>query len=184
MEKEIRRLQHRFDDDARTVVEAAAEARLLRERRRVALRFGVGERAAERTHPEAAHERIAAFRVAERRRLAGNQPVDVANAERVQRKAFGRGAVGLDEQRRHPLRGELILEPVNIVFRRKPLGRAAVVAQQIAHGVVVLCVRQTADELLRLGFVIGANRLDCRRQCRVRRRSERRRPLCDDLLFG
>jgi hypothetical protein len=89
---------------------------------------------------------IAAFRIARAGRLAWNQAVDVAGAEGVQRELLSRGAVRLREERRHALRTQLILEPVDEILGRKPIRRPAVIAEQIANGVVVLTVRQPAQE--------------------------------------
>ena len=71
VEEEVRRLQHRLDDDARAVEEAAAHARLLREHGRVALHFVFGQRPAERAQAEPPHERVAAL-------LQSLEPIDAA----------------------------------------------------------------------------------------------------------
>ena len=54
-----------------------------------------------------------------------------------------------------PCARQLVLEPVDVIFRRKPLRRLAVVAEQIAHRVVVLRVREAADQLLRRGLAFA-----------------------------
>ena len=147
VKQEFRRLQHRLDDDPRAVEELAGLAGLRAEERRIPPHLRVGQRPAERAQAECLHELIAALRVASRRRFARHQPVDVAGAERIQRQFLGRGAVGLGQQRRHALRAQLVLEAVDEVLRRKPIGGPAVVAEQIANGVVVLAVRQPPQQL-------------------------------------
>ena len=66
----------------------------------------------------------------------------IAAAEGVARQLLGGGAVGLDQQRRKALRLGLIAESVDEILGWKLVGGRGLVAQQIAHGVVELAVRQ------------------------------------------
>ena len=109
-----------------------------RHQRFVALLLRRLERPAERLEAELANEP----RAARGRRLARDQAARIAAAEGVARQLLGRGAVGLDQQRREILRLVLILEAVDEIFGRKLVGRRGLVAEQIANRVVVLAVRQ------------------------------------------
>src|SRR5918996_3219535 len=90
---------------------------------------------------------------------ARHEAIHVAGAECVERELFGGGAVCLGKERRHSLGTELVPEPVDEVLGWKPICRTAVVAEQIANGVVVLAVRQPPEKLI------------------TRRRGRRRQPL-------
>ena len=82
---------------------------------------------------------------ARRRGRAGHRVVRVAGAEGRAGEFLGCRAVGVFEQRREVLRRVLILEAVDEILGRKLVGGQAAVAQQVAHGVVVLAVRQAAQ---------------------------------------
>src|SRR5262249_42160338 len=47
------------------------------------------------------------------------------------------------EQRRDVLRGGLVFEPVYIIFLGETVGRTSLIAEQVAHGVVVLAMGET-----------------------------------------
>jgi hypothetical protein len=57
-------MQHRLDDHARALVEAARRASLFVERGCIPLRFVLAQRTPKRAQPERAHERVAAFGIA------------------------------------------------------------------------------------------------------------------------
>ena len=81
----------------------------------------------------------------------GIRSIDIARAKRIQRELFSRRAVGVHQQRRHALIAQLVLETVDVIFGRKVYRRTAVIAKQIAHCVVVLAVRQPANQMRLVG---------------------------------
>ena len=85
---------------------------------------------------------------ARRRGRARHERLRIA-AECVGGEFLGGGAVSVLEQRREVLRRVLILEAVDEIFGRKLVGGKAAVAQQIAHRVVVLAVREAAQRDMR-----------------------------------
>ena len=131
-------MQHRLDNELR----AWDEVLLARHQLFVARLLDRLERAAKCLEAELADKAGAAgggeF-------LAGNQLVRIAAAESVGGEPFGRGAVGLDQQRRKRLRLVLIAETVDEVFRRKTVGGRGLVAEQVADGVIVLAVGQAPE---------------------------------------
>ena len=167
MKEELRRLQHGLDDHTRTFKELSSLGGFCGEQLVVAAHFDTGQWSAERLLAESAHELIAALRVPIRRRstrygralarpavalrrrgrrwLTGHEVVHITGAKRVEGDPFGRPAVGIFEHRRNALRPRLVLETANEIFRWKPIGGPAVVPNQIAHGIVVLTVRQTPE---------------------------------------
>ena len=184
VEQKLRRLQHRLDEDAGAFEEVAGVPRLSVEQRRVARDFSLVERSSKRARAERANEQIAAFHVVRAGRFAWDQTVDVAGAEGVERQLLGGGAVRFGEERRHALRAQLVLESVDEVFRRKPIRRPAVVAQQIADGIVVLTMREPPETLI---VCRGRN---CRREpfarrgdCRVGKLGEMTHPFDERLLL-
>src|SRR6185436_13425284 len=78
--EEVRRLQHRLDDDLGAAEELVRAGRLFREQAGILFGFAVGQRAAEGPQPEVPDEFIREDRVGRRRGLAGNEAVRVAAA--------------------------------------------------------------------------------------------------------
>ena len=184
MEQEIRRLQHGLDNHSRALQELAGGGRLRAKGGGVALKFVVAQRAAEGAAAEGANKLVAAFHIRGSGGFAGNQAVDVAGAESIQRKLLGRGAVGVDQQRRHALITRLVLETVDVILGREMRRGAAVIAEQIAHRVVVLAVRQAAGQMTLHGRARGLTQLGSdggQRLVGVRRQILD--PLRENLLF-
>ncbi len=77
--------------------------------------------------------------------FAGNQAVRIASAKCGSGHALRCRSVTLDEQRREALAAYLIAEPVDEIFRGVLVRGIGLVAQQIAHGVVVLAVGEAAQ---------------------------------------
>src|SRR5207245_10906034 len=94
MEEELRRLQHRFDDDARAVEKAAGCGGLRVEQRRVPVALRFVQRPAKRALAESSYELIAALCVPSAGRFTWHKAVDVAGPERVERQLFRGRAVG------------------------------------------------------------------------------------------
>ena len=66
----------------------------------------------------------------------------IASTEGVARQPLGGRAIGFDQQRRKTLGLGLVAKAVNKILGRKLVRRRGLVAQQIAHRVVVLAVCQ------------------------------------------
>ncbi len=159
MEQEIRRLEHGFDYGSRSFEELAGGGSLHAKSGGVALKLVVAQRAAEGAAAEGANKLVAALYVRRSGGFAGNQVVDVAGAESIHRKFLGRSAVGVDQQRRHALITSLVLETVDVILGREMRRGAAVIAEQIAHRVVVLAVSQAADQMTFHGRSRGLTQL-------------------------
>jgi hypothetical protein len=65
--------------------------------------------------------------------------------ERCPRKPLGRIVISFSQKRRDVLRGDLVLEAVYVILRRKAVCRPCVVAEKISYRVVVLAVCEAAE---------------------------------------
>src|SRR5690242_2676410 len=147
MEQEIRRLEHGLDHGSRSLQELTRGGGLRAKSGGVTLKLVVAQGAAEGAPAEGANKLVAALYVPRPGGFAGNQAVDVAGAERIRCQLLGCRAVSVDQQRRHSLVTRLILETVHVILRREVRRGAAVIAEQIAHRVVVLAVGQAPDQM-------------------------------------
>ena len=96
----------------------------------VALDFRIGQRPAEGALSELADEFYGTTRVGW---FAGEQLAGVVSAlECGFGKLQGGGVIGFGEQGRDILRGDLVLEAVDVVFLREAVGGAGLVAQQVS----------------------------------------------------
>src|SRR5207247_2193502 len=125
---------------------ALQEIGLLLEKRRITLNLGAGQRTSKGLQAEFTDESRAALRIGWGSRPARNQPSRVAAAEGAGGKLLRGYAVGLGQQRRDALCLILVLETVDEVLGRKLTRGMADVAKEIARGVVVLAVCETAQD--------------------------------------
>ena len=125
-------MQHRLHHQLR----AFQEIRFVCQHGFVALLLHGRERPPERLPSEFPHKLLPTFR----RWLTGKQPMRIATAKGRSRQLLRGVAISLLEQRRKALPAGLVQESVDEVLRRKLHRRCCLVAQQIAHRVVVLAV--------------------------------------------
>ena len=123
-------------------MEVLRAAGLLEEQAGIAAHLAVRQGAAERLEAELPDELVGARGVGRRLGLAGDQSVLVAASKGRPGEPLGRLAVGFRLERRDPLPLQLVLEPVDEVLFREAAGGLGLIAEQVAHGVVVLAVRQ------------------------------------------
>ena len=123
-------------------VEVLRAAGLLEEQAGITAHLAVRQGAPKRLETELPHELVCTRGVGRRLGLAGNQSVLVTASKGGPGESLGRFAVGFRLERRDSLRLQLVLEPVDEVLFREAAGGLDLIAEQVAHGVVVLAVRQ------------------------------------------
>ena len=117
--------------------------------------------------------------------LQGTRRLRVAAAECVGGELFGGHGVRFGQQRRHALALHLIGETVEVVLLREVVGGTGEIAQQIAHSVVVLAVRETAERSGADGARLRcAEPVERRAQVGFRKLGEIVDPLAQRLFVG
>ncbi len=181
----MRRLEHRLDDHLRSTQEVAGPLGFLLEQLAVDLHFAVGERTPESFEAEASYELGATDGIGGRGRLARDQILMIAASECATRQSLGRFAIGFGLERRNALCFALIPEAVNKIFFGESVGGTALVTEQVAHGVVVLAVRQPPDRQRFHAALIGQLDAFLRGgELVVGQSSQVVDPTQQDLLFG
>jgi len=143
-------LQHCLDHPLRAAQKITGAIRFLQQQRGVALLLRGRQRTAERPQSELPHKPHGRVSVGCRARLSGQETTCVVTPQKsVAGQAIRRRIISLCQKRWNILRGNLITKTVDEVLFGELIRRSGFVAQQVAHGVVVLAVREAAHRALR-----------------------------------
>ena len=143
-EEKMRRLEHGLDHHRGACVEVPGAAGLLEAQARISAHLVFRQGAAERPEAEPPDERVDGRGISRRPGSVRDQSVLVAAPKGRAGEPLGRLAVGLGLDRRHALPFKLVLEAVDEVLLGEAAGGLDLIAEEVAHRVVVLAVRQAA----------------------------------------